>query len=42
MIGPSAAAKRPRVDWKWPPRISASLIRSLAKNRYAALVLAQS
>ena len=34
--GPSVAATRARVAWKWPARISRSLTRALARNRYAA------
>ena len=32
-MGPSVAAKRSRVAWKWPARICASLTRSLEKKR---------
>src|ERR1017187_960409 len=39
---PAEPAKRSRVDRTWPDSMSASLTRSFAKNRYAALAFAQS
>ena len=40
--GTLGSMTRSRVAWKWPARSADSLTRLLDRNRYAALVFAQS